>query len=177
MKSEQRTFELRCFLESASCASSANMTVDRSLSKIPPPQEKQLQMFLEMGKLDMFRLALDSEEQVPALLCILLHYTSFLHSLLPSLSFFPYSTLFSFIILWIYGSLLFQILFYSSLVSIILPLPSSFLLSGLPHSPMLSVCSPFFFLLFLVLLYSSFIYFISSMAPFVRSSRRPQRAG
>lgn len=79
------------FLESASCASSANMTVDRSLSKIPPPQEKQLQMFLEMGKLDMFRLALDGEEQVwgygPALLCILLHYTSFLLSLLPSLLF------------------------------------------------------------------------------------------
>lgn len=64
VQSEQRMFELRCFLESASCASSANMTVDRSLSKIPPPQEKQLQMFLEMGMLDMFRLALDREEQV-----------------------------------------------------------------------------------------------------------------
>lgn len=174
-------FELRCFLESASCASSANMTVDRSLSKIPPPQEKQLQMFLEMGMLDMFRLALDREEQVwgygPALLCILLHYTSFLISLLPSLSFFPYSNLFFFIILWIYGSLLFQILFYSSLLFIILPLPNSLLLSGLPHSPLFSFSSSFFFLLFLVFLYSSFIYFISSMAPFVRSSRRPQRAG
>lgn len=64
VKSEQRMFELRCILESASCASSANMTVDRSVSKMPPPREKQLQMFLEMGKLDMFRLALDSEEQV-----------------------------------------------------------------------------------------------------------------
>lgn len=126
------------------------MTVDRSLSKIPPPQEKQLQMFLEMGMLDMFRLALDREEQVwgygPALLCILLHYTSFLISLLPSLSFFPYSNLFFFIILWIYGSLLFQILFYSSSLFIILPLPNSLLLSGLPHSPLFSFSSSFFFL-------------------------------
>lgn len=59
VKTEQRMFELRCILESASYTSSANVNVDRNFSKIPPPRGKYLQMFLEMSRLDMFRLEPD----------------------------------------------------------------------------------------------------------------------
>lgn len=116
-----------------------------------------------MGKLDMFRLALDSEEQVwgygQALLAfsvILLHNTSSLLFLLPSLSFFPY---------------LFPLLLYSSLiclipdyvlflVSIILLLSSSFLyFPGFPHSPLLSFSSPSFFLVRLLFFFHVFYFF------------------
>ncbi len=193
VKKEQRLFELRCILEHASCASSAKVSVDRSLSKIPPPREKQLWMFSVNGQawicLD-WHLIFESKYEVMDNLwsafslillsciwqmllykCIYQSY-QFLLSLgieyltlalacstilatgTNSYTLSPYSTLFS-CILW-------SPIFYSFSVSIFL----------------LHIFLLFLILLCLVvLLRSTSMSFISSMAPFVRSRQRPQTSG